>query len=518
MFVAAYAGYGYVLPPPLKILMVGATPTEPSISNRRPILLDSRYFDTWFLDNFISEPVPQNCFKGNFNDSEFMAKVVDKNQGTFDYVVVDYSVSKFMKIHVLKSLLKLLKPGGSLFIQGIGGLKGLPDQPCETKEEFEKKCKEYFEEYFSNKNNLLYTFPTFYMPPLPKSFMIDFTVKFAPQKKLIEEWYRLAFKKYCEDQLKSSYSTYTSYKDLPIKCDIKPTLHFKFVTSEYRGAPKVFVDYLYKITPDEEKVAQEPEAISSEKPVIQKPEEQVTQETKTEEQVINAPGTIATEKMLETPEEEIIIQKVMNESKELLDDIYGIEGAEPLRSDFFKALDYTNKIEDIEKNEFIDFKALVYQKANEAWVLARSNCINFIKDKDFAKDSSFKKLIVLADQIIPVLANREKSLNAEYKQKAAAYYKEIKEKGALSRERSNKQTETRRALSIEEFRNMDWVINKLHIAARNHEPLLVSIPADSSLHIKLKGLSDGLWCAGITRGDLLALDVDTLREIIKAYG
>ncbi len=131
-----------------KILMVGAAPDQDSIETGRKGLLDAKVFDTYFLNEDFKKSA-LNCFKGDFNKTDFMQELIAKQENRFDFVVIDSAVTKYMNVGVLDNLIKLLQPEGSLYIQGIRVKHPITKHPITSStkysdKDFKKQCRVIF--------------------------------------------------------------------------------------------------------------------------------------------------------------------------------------------------------------------------------------------------------------------------------------------------------------------------------------------------------------------------------------
>ncbi len=221
------------------ILMVGADPDEDSVLNYRKNLLDPTACKVFFLNNeFVkTSPTKSNCFTINFNNdlsfNSIYLGLLSAKIKKFDFIVIDWSVTKFMEICVLEKLIKLLKPTGSLFIQGFALSRQGLFISCATIQDFEKKYELLFLKLFSE-SSILNVIP-FYR--LPKDNSSEEKVREEEEEKNIRLVLYQCLKKHFKELQSNSCTCeiITNLQSLPPI--IRNTLHKEFVNQP-----------LYKIT------------------------------------------------------------------------------------------------------------------------------------------------------------------------------------------------------------------------------------------------------------------------------
>ncbi len=87
-----------------------------------------------------------------------MEPLITNQHNRFDFIIVDWSVAKFMSVQALEQFIQMLKPTGSIFIQGIISIRHSP-KFFVTKTAFETACIEDFALFFSTKTSLIGNIP-----------------------------------------------------------------------------------------------------------------------------------------------------------------------------------------------------------------------------------------------------------------------------------------------------------------------------------------------------------------------
>jgi len=160
-------------------------------------------------------------YKGDFNKKEelaafrtFCTSIPDFNG--FDIIMFDWATADKMFVGNLGQFVKLLKPSGSLFMQGIvGGMNLMPKQGdhFDNQDTFSDQCSRYFSNIFTQGEKC--TLPVCVLDP-DKTFDPERKAYQLPKEnyqKALDNSYRLKieifnqlFSKYCKEKLQCNCS------------------------------------------------------------------------------------------------------------------------------------------------------------------------------------------------------------------------------------------------------------------------------------------------------------------------